>query len=124
MDVELIDKFDEWKNGFIWLMTNIYYPKYKKYGLQESEKIMQVTLKYKKLSDIYLEFINVFLIETDKNEHEDLTYIYNIFKEWYKGYFSEKPPPKNKFIDEMVDKKFVIKGESFYGVKINMKPKN
>jgi P4 family phage/plasmid primase-like protien len=124
MDPDLIDKFDDWKDAFLWLLTTVYYPKYKKEGLQEPNKVLQYTLKYKKNSDIYLDFITSFMVETDKNESDNLGIVYNIFKEWYRSAFSEKPPNKNKFIDEMSDKNYVIKNNEIYGLKININHNN
>src|SRR5439155_6741299 len=56
-DYELLEKLELWKKAFMWYLINIWYPIFKKYGLIEPEKVTQFTKKFKKQSDIFLEFI-------------------------------------------------------------------
>lgn len=83
-DPKLGEKMELWKKAFAWLLLNVYYPKYKKDGLKEPPKVTQFTKKYKKDSDIFLEWIDDQFDITNKNEDfEVLDNMYNMFKDWY-----------------------------------------
>lgn len=120
----LEDKFEDWKYGFMWLLTNVYYPKYVKEKLynintdEEPVKILEHTKRYQAVSDIYLSFINSFIIKATPDDFENIDILYNIFKEYYKSIYSEKPPNKNIFATELTNKKYNIKNNRVYGIKI------
>ena len=119
MDEKLSEKFDDWKQPFMWLLLSKYYKSYVKNGLEEPAKVTQFTGRYKKHCDIYLEFIRDFLKEVDENESENIHAMYSIFKSWYRESYSEKPPPKKDFIEEMTNKGYEATEDEIFGLKIS-----
>jgi len=122
-DSKLREKMKKWRQAFMWLLINVYYPIYvKNDGLDklEPESVKNATNKYKTDSNVILEYINENL---EKNESSDVNFndTYDIFKEWYKQAYNEKKPlPRKKFkeffdnngfkVSNSVGKGIVIKG--------------
>ena len=62
-----------------------YYQKYCEEGLTEPAAVMHYTLEYQKRCDVYLEFVNTYIVATeDKRDILRLSEIYQSFKEWFK----------------------------------------
>jgi P4 family phage/plasmid primase-like protien len=116
MDTELTEKFESWKQPFMWLLLNIYYPRYKKEGLKEPAKVIEFTDKYKKNSDLYQEYI-IEQTEIVDGSKETIISFYDHFKMWYKNVYSEKPPAKKEFVQELLNKGHKIVGTSIYNIR-------
>jgi P4 family phage/plasmid primase-like protien len=88
------EKMKEWAPAFIWVLLNIYYPKYTMSkdnggGLQIPEEVYMRTEKYKKDSDIYLEFINDnYIMTNDESDKEPIKCMYEQFKFWHKDNYN------------------------------------
>lgn len=69
-------------------LMSILIPYYKKYcdeGLTEPAAVMHYTLEYQKRCDVYLEFVNNYIVATeDRRDILRLSEIYQSFKEWFK----------------------------------------
>jgi phage/plasmid-associated DNA primase len=96
---ELATEILNWKQPFIWILINIYYPKYIKEGLNEPKAVTACTDKYKINSDFYYEFITLNIIFTqNENDVENFDCIYGLFKEWFRMNFTKKMPSKKEFV--------------------------
>ena len=120
-DPELRNKLKTWKQAFIWLLINKYYPIYKKNnGLDklEPDEVKYATEQYKQESNIYLEFIEDNL-EKDKRESLPKELVWNLFKEWYTSTKTDKPPPMKKLVEYFKDHTdYKIQGNNINGIKI------
>ena len=120
-DPELREKLKTWNVGLIWLLINKYYPIYKEKKLDTIEplRVKLSTDKYKKDSNIYIEFFNDHL-ENDKSKEslpKDL--VWGLFKEWHSNaYNGSKAPPQKKLIEFFESNNYKIKGNVVYGIKI------
>ena len=127
-DYDVTDKMNNWKGAFMWYLLKKYYIIYKNQGLKEPEKVLKYTKEYKKSSDIYLKFLDENLTKTGKrNDFESLSYIYSLFKMWYKDCNSNSNCPTRQDLEDYLttndyqcDKKYI------YGVKtiVEEEPKN
>jgi P4 family phage/plasmid primase-like protien len=86
IDTDINENFDYWKLDFILLLIEHYknYTETKK--LLPTENILKWTNQYKENTDLYLQFINEFIIETD-SEDDRIHFIemYEVFKSWFKN---------------------------------------
>ena len=119
MDKTLPDRIKSWNQAFIWLLLNVYYVKYKKHGLVEPSTVTKYTDKYKKDSDVYLEFISENLKLTEKNkDYETITMIYTTFKSWYRESYATNNCPSKKDIKEYFHQNdYNIRGNNVHGIK-------
>ena len=109
----------------MWLVITKYYPIYeegiagKKFKIYEPQKVKDNTNDYKIGSDVYAEFLDENIEKTDdKKNVESMDSIAKLFKEWYTGSYSEKPPPKKNFIAYLKKNKYVIANQNVYGVRM------
>lgn len=120
-DPSLMEKLEEWKSAFMWLLITEYYPKYKSNGLKEPLKVTQYTDKYKKDNDIYFEFLTESCEVTgDEKDIEMADGTYNVFKEWYKSSRGTSViPPKKELLTYLdANTKCKVKGQKILGIKI------
>jgi phage/plasmid-associated DNA primase len=118
-DDELCEKMEKWGPPFIWLLLNVYYPRYVKYGLEEPKKVTQYTDAYKKDSDVYCEFLADFVEEGDKEKDgEKIDFLYNMFKNWYRGAYSEKVPPRKELVSYLKGRGYVVERNYVKGIKL------
>jgi P4 family phage/plasmid primase-like protien len=96
-DPELRNLLKTWHKPFIWLLLNIYYPIYKKYGIEklEPECVKLSTQKYKQDSNVYFEFKEEFICD-DVNKHVPIDKLWVAFKEWYTNNFNDRKIPNSK----------------------------
>lgn len=125
-DYDLMDKLEEWKSALMWYLLNVYYPKYKKTGLEEPEKVKIFTKKYKKASDFYLEFIEENLLVTEKKaDFESLDIVFTAFKNWYNESYSTRCPVNKKELQDYLEKNNYKVGNGYiFGVKFKCDDKN
>lgn len=99
-DSKLREKMKKWKQSFMWLLINVYYPIYvENDGLDklEPDRVKTATDKYKTDSNAILEYIDDNL---EKDESSDVNFndTYEAFKGWYiNGYNDKKPLQRKKF---------------------------
>jgi phage/plasmid-associated DNA primase len=104
-DYDIMDKLEKWKKVFIWYLIHKYYKKFTDEGLEEPSKVMEFTNKWKKDSDVYLEYLDENLVNTGNNrdvEHVDV--IYTAFRAWYKESYSNGKCPDKKELKEYMTK--------------------
>ena len=82
IDKELSKKIVEWKNDFILLLIE-YYKKFKKEGINPTEKVMRMTNKQREETDPFMDYINNELEIGITNEKVLKKDIYIHFKKWY-----------------------------------------
>jgi P4 family phage/plasmid primase-like protien len=106
IDEELQEEFPEWRQPLMWLIMTKYYPIYhegiagKRFKIKEPAKVLEYTTKYKLDSDFYADFLkdNIECTQND-NDTESIPFLFQTFRDWFTGSFSEKPPAKKDFID-------------------------
>lgn len=112
-DPNLEDNMKNWQQPFMWLLINKYYHEYVKKGLCEPSKVTMYTDKYKKDSDVYLEFL-VNHTETTRCEEdkESISVLYRLFKLWHKEAYNGYPavPAQKDFINYIGNKYQIEKG--------------
>ncbi len=120
MDKTLQEKLKNWKQGFVWLLLNKYYPDYRKNGLEEPSKVTQYTDQYKQDQDVYSAYLNENIEITGKNRDKlPVQTIYESFKTYIKNSGTGCTAPSRKEFEEYVktlDKINVING-TILGVK-------
>jgi P4 family phage/plasmid primase-like protien len=97
-DFSLKEKFEKWRPVMMWYLITKYYSKFKKEGIKEPKKVKQFTDKYRKDSDIYLEFMSDNITVTkSRKDYITLSELYKAFKDWYReSYNSNTCPPKKE----------------------------
>jgi len=119
-DPKLEDDMKKWPQPFMWLLINKYYPDYIKNGLAEPDKVLQFTNKYKKDSDVYLEFLSQCTEDPGDPEYEEpMSILYKMFKYWYKEAYSTAVPPQKEF-DSYIEGKFTIEARKVRGIKLKI----
>ncbi|ATZ80508.1 putative primase [Bodo saltans virus] len=83
IDTSINENFEYWKLDFMLLLIE-YYKKYCKTNiLVATENILAWTNIYKENTDVYLEFLNLFLVKKE-GERVHCVNLYTKFKEWFK----------------------------------------
>jgi len=119
-DPELRAKLKTWNQGFIWLLINKYYPIYRDKGLDslEPETVKLSTNKYKKDSNIYMEFFTD-MLENDEKETLPKELVWGIFKEWHdNSYNGSKAPPQKRLVEFFENNNYKINRGIIYGIKL------
>ena len=69
----------------------------KKYKYVEPDKVKLFTKNYKMDTDIFMEFIETNIKKTDnRKDTVGFTYLYDIFREWYKSSYTNEIPNKKE----------------------------
>lgn len=90
-DTEIPQKLKSWAPCFVSLLIEMY-SKYIKEGLKEPESVIQYTKDYQRRSDVYLDYIEENVIETnDDSDKIKLNEFFAHFKEWHIEAYNEKP---------------------------------
>ena len=106
IDRNLKHKISEWKNDFMLILIE-YYKKYLETGLKPTKTIMTVTDEYKKDSDIFAEYIDDRLCESDT--HIFMKDLYENFEEWFINNYNSKKIPSRKEILAGIKKYYDVK---------------
>lgn len=117
------EKLGELSQAFMWMLINIYYPKYIKSGLCEPDKVAIFSEKYKKDSDILFEYLSDSCNKTkDEKDTTKTQELFRLFKEWHKHNYNTKFEYAKKDIEEYLMEKYelVVKGGLVYGLKFNL----
>lgn len=116
-DKKLQEKLGNWKEAFIWILLNKYYPDYRQNGLDEPDKVKQFTDKYKNEQDIIAAFVNN-NIEITNNQKDKISIgmVYENFKAYYKANISNVCNINRKDFEESIgnmDKLKILNGTIF-----------
>lgn len=119
-DPKLDEKIKEWKQGFLWLLVNVYYPLYCDEGLKEPKKVTQFTDNYKKNVDIYFEFLteNITITQNDK-DYESITNLYTSFVPWFKFAYPGMAVKAKKEFVTYISSRYKVEGNRVLGMKFN-----
>jgi P4 family phage/plasmid primase-like protien len=120
-DYNLLEKMEETKQAFMWLLLNVYYPIYKKDNrkITEPAKVTKKTIEYQKENDVFLEFFNCVLAKTDDiKTTELLTTVYATFKDWFKSSRSGVIQSKKTMEEYLKNRDFKYDKRFLYGYKI------
>jgi P4 family phage/plasmid primase-like protien len=117
-DPDLRFKLKTWHKPFIWLLLKIYYPIYKKYGIEKLEPdcVKISTKKYEKDSNVYSEFKDEFL-SIDNNGRILKDDVIRLFRDWHTNNYNERKLPSNKELHKYLeDQGFELRNGRFYGI--------
>jgi P4 family phage/plasmid primase-like protien len=118
-DPELRNKLKTWHKPFIWLLLTIYYPIYKKYGIEKLEPdcVKLSTKKYEKDSNAFYEFKEEFL-SLDPNGRIPKDDIGKLFKEWHTNNYNERKLPGSKELFKYLEDElgFELRNGRFCGI--------
>lgn len=97
-DKQLSEKLPKWKETFMAIIINYYLTEYKMNGLYIPKEVEIFTTEYQKDMDMYVDFINKYLIKTDKKTDKiSFQTIHDNFKGWFQENMnSYKFPVKNE----------------------------
>jgi P4 family phage/plasmid primase-like protien len=123
LDNSLREKLKTWNQALAWLLLNVYYTQYKDVGLDqlEPERVKIATNKYQNDSNIYIEFINEYIIYDPRGQADKST-LWEIFKQWFSGAYELRPPPLKKLLEFFeTQKNCVVKPSCVKGIQIKDK---
>lgn len=104
IDLELSNKFDLWKEHFISMLLNVYYPRIQKKPIEEPEDVLLCTREYQHNNDHVSHFIQV-CIEKSDNGFLMIDDAFNELKNWVRDdNVPLKVPKKNEF-QKILEKK-------------------
>ena len=114
-----IEKMDEWRAPFMSILLK-YFADYNKNGLKEPPEVTRFTNKYKQNSDVFADFIDKYIVESDKNYKEKQDYIYETFVGYYKTTHPKKPIPSSKdLITYFTNKKYNVEKYTIRGIEVS-----
>lgn len=126
------EKMKDWAPAFMWTLLKIYYPKYilakeNGGGLQIPEEVYMRTEKYKKDSDIYLEFMNDnYIVTYDDNDKEPIKCVYEQFRFWHRDNYNngQKIPMKELRNNIESCQNLKLDNNNVFGIKPKALPEN
>ena len=105
LDDQLSNKMTHWSEIFMSLLIDVYWTRYKKYGLKLPGEIEKFTKEIQAQNDLYLEFIDDNLEQTkENNDLLSMNELYDEFKVWYEETFSNHKFPSKKEIKNYLTK--------------------
>jgi putative DNA primase/helicase len=119
------DKMKDWAPAFMWILINIYYPKYIKTdeeggGLNEPEEVRAHSEKYRKESDIFFEFLKEMVeITGDDSDSEKTVVLFQQFRDWHRDNFNQAAKFAKRDLEEYLEEKKCLRIEKniVYGIK-------
>jgi phage/plasmid-associated DNA primase len=97
IDPFLADKFDRWKEAFMYLLLNKYYKEYAADGIDEPPEVTQATREYQKMSDIFVDYLDEYIGVGTEDDYIKIDDMYFRFKNWYTTNHNPKVPSKIEF---------------------------
>ena len=123
IDRNIKDKFPKWKELFMSLLINVYWPKYKKYGLiNEPSAVVEATREYEATCNVFNKFIHENIV-TDPDHciqyDKMIEFVYVWYNRFYgetEGEHSQKPKKKDliAFFDDKWGKPVICDGIKVY----------
>jgi len=94
-----------WKDALMSILIKRF-QNYKINGLTEPSKVTSFTSEYQKDSDVYLEFINYYIVKSENaNDSIDTSQLYFVFKQWLKEAHSNKKVVSRKEFIKLLSEK-------------------
>lgn len=104
IDKELSNKMKNWKEYFMSYLIEMY-KVYKEEGINPPYEVIKYTEEYKKECDLYIEFIENYIVKSDKSEIH-ISYLYGaVFTIWFNENFGQKKVPSKKDFKRYLEKK-------------------
>lgn len=114
----------EWKQNFMYLLINEYFPLYVKEGLCEPDEVTSDTIRYMEDNDEFARFLNSCTERTDPNKRTKLDLLFDSYQEFFEKYYSKKGLNRAKFIRLLTENDFRVevknKNDYIYGLQPNM----
>ena len=105
IDRTMSQKFPKWKEMFMAMLIDVYYPKYKQEGLKIPDGIKAFTEDYQMTHNHMLGFVNESITKTeDPLDCLKIKNLYSNFKSWFQDSVGHNVPKKNDFRDFFVKK--------------------
>jgi hypothetical protein len=115
-------KIMEWKQPFMWLLLNHYYPIFTSNNITIPIEISKLKDNYYCENDYFQQYIkSLYIIDrSDKNGYE-LAFLYDVFKKWFLIKSYKNTVPTIHIFANYITKLYglEIKGRIIYGLKIN-----
>lgn len=119
-DYGIEDKLEMWKQAGIWYLLKKYYPKYRKLGVTEPDKVKEFTNKYRKECDLYDEYLNeTFDLTRNNMDTVSIKEIGETFRDWYREsyYGGGSMPSKKEIVSYLETRGFRISGRRVFGLR-------
>jgi P4 family phage/plasmid primase-like protien len=98
-DKTLSEKFDSWREAFMWLLIN-YLKQYKRHGIVEPTEVSLASVEYKKRSDGFMQFLDDnFTFTNNDRDRISIQEIYEAFRMWFRNTNSGPTPNKQDLLD-------------------------
>jgi P4 family phage/plasmid primase-like protien len=113
-DNDLDEKIQEleWKQNFMWLLINEYYPLYLQNGLCEPKEVSDLSGKVMENNDKIGKFLSISTQNCDENNRFKLNTIYEGLVAFFKDRFGSKVPNFNDFIEYMRSRDYRVEEKS------------
>ena len=121
INTNLPNEMKSWKQPFAWWILNIHYKRYREsnYNFIIPEEVKLATDRFKKDSDIFLDFILEKLEKTNNNyDSEPIDWLYKLFREYYKETCGLNIPDKKEFIAYFERNDYKMEKKKLYGLRI------
>ena len=124
---ELQEDFPTWTQPIMWMILTKYYPIYaagiegKKYQIHEPDILKQFTTNYKLDSDSFAEFLDENITKTDDEKRsENISFLFDTFRNWYQASYTDKPPAKKTFIAYLKKNNYKMDKQKVYSVEYSL----
>jgi P4 family phage/plasmid primase-like protien len=82
MDMEMAQKFEDWKEPFMSLLIDMYINCYRKTGIREPEEVMKCTRDYQRSNDGFLDFVESEMDKVSDAITIDSGEVFSNFRSW------------------------------------------
>ena len=114
----------EWKQNFMYLLINEYFPQYLKEGLCEPDEVTSDTTRYMEDNDEFARFLNSCTERIDSKKRTKLDLLFDSYQEFFEKYYGKKGLNRARFIRLLNDNDFKVetknKNDYIFGLQPNM----
>lgn len=104
IDPYLADKFEAWKEAFMWLLLE-HYKSYDADGIKEPPEVKEATKSYQRMADTYTDFLDDTICEGTENDFIKMEELYFKYKSWYSQNYGSGTCDNMKRFKEYLSKK-------------------
>ncbi len=119
-DATINEKFDNWKQAFMYMCFQTYKDCSKKGWMPDPPKVLEATNAYRANNDKFLQYVNECIIQDNRVGIKlSLNEVYNNFKNWYSSEFAgQKAPTKNELREDFEKRFGKIRGQFWIGFRL------
>jgi P4 family phage/plasmid primase-like protien len=119
LDVDIADKFSQWKETFMVLLIEIVFETEGR--ISKCSKVMNASMKYKHSQNVVSDYMNTYLSKDTESENSYILKqaLYEKFCIWYfKNHGASAKPPSMKEFASKIDEEYVSNNNSWRSIKI------